>query len=381
MAILLDIYGNNININNSTPFLVLKIQILNNNNNNNIEQYLELLEKDLNIYRGKNLNNLFKKNNLDIKNFVLSSDIIVNSKLILILFINKNIGIYPKDYIKSYEKNIWIPRGSNEYSSIGLLYSKEKPKLNEILLIPNKLLIKTNNINYYNSLSNKEFGYWNIDKTQLLNSGGKYLTKLNKKNKLKNQIIKYTINGDLIIDNKCASVDENNQIVFDECFINNKNNKNNKNKNNKNNKWSLLNNNIISRRNNMCLTINKNNINLNMCNSNNKNQKFTQEQNQERANLVASMVGKNVFLTNNDNPWYDNLENNNLENINLENNLENNNINLVQIYDNTQDLQETNLIENFNFNINNNKIIYCIIFIAIILIILIYKKKHLFIKL
>ena len=78
-----------------------------------------------------------------------------------------------------------------------------------------------------------------------------------------------------------------------------------------NNKWSVLNNNIISKKNNKCITADNNNDSLIIkdCNDSNIDQQFTKElpayQSTVRDDFKwKNIKGKSVVLSHNDNPWY-----------------------------------------------------------------------------
>ena len=106
MVIITDIFGNN-NINNNTEFIIISGNDLNTyltlkdslNINDNT-----LTDETSQIYtvNKDNINDLFNKNNLNLKNFILSSDLLrLNNTINInkILFINKNIGKIPEDFI------------------------------------------------------------------------------------------------------------------------------------------------------------------------------------------------------------------------------------------------------------------------------------------
>ena len=341
MVIITDIFGNN-NINNNTEFIIIYGNDLNTyltlkdslNINDNT-----LTDETSQIYtvNKDNINDLFNKNNLNLKNFILSSDLLILNNTIninKILFINKNIGKIPEDFIsiELYNKGtIWEPIGVLGYKSIGLIYNSgnKKPKLNTIYMLPIDILLKINygpyeglnTFNEFKNLSNNIYGYWTIDREKisqdtndyfkLISYDGKYLTNINDNlsvvnskntNDDPNQIIKYSINGDIIIKNKCL-YNNNNKLMLGQCDNNN---------NNIDNKWSFINNNIVSNKNNHCLTLDANNkIVLEECDDQNQYQQFTKE----TPDFInhndfkwENNKGRNVILTFNDNPWYQNKD-------------------------------------------------------------------------
>lgn len=410
MVVITDIFGNN-NINNNIPFIIVF--------GNNLDKYLILKdsskkdnimnEKKSYIFtiNKKNIEELFKKNNIDSNIFVLSSDLFIfkNGVINKLLFINKNIGKNPEDFIslELYNRGtIWEPIGIPGYKSIGLIYNidNKKPKLNSIYMIPIDILLKINHgplnglntFNEYNNLSNDIHGYWTIDKERisqdtndyfkLLSYDGKYLTKINDKFSLykskntkndSNQIIRYSINGDIIVKNKCLS-NNNNKLMFEKCD------------NNINNKWSFINNNIVSNKDNKCLSVDYNNdIVLENCNDENKYQKFIVE----KSDFInysdfkwKNNQGRNVILTFNDNPWF---LNKNL-NVDLDIMKDKFTINIPKSIERkitTSDLQNNYAkydsqinIENFGQDSNYKLwIILSILIIILMILVFIYKKN------
>ena len=337
MLTITDIFGNKL-INNTTPFLILF--------SNEWKQYLILKDTykdDLQtsnpvksyIYKVNEtkLIDEFKNAGIDINNFTSSSDLLVfnNEAIKQVLFVNKNISKTPLDFISLQIYNngtIWEPIGDPGYKSIGLIYTKgnRKPDCENIPLIPVELLLKIKNgpltgfqsYSEFKNLSTDIHGFFTIDRSRIspdnydyfkmLSFDGKYLTKVDDKfalinNKNKNrhpeQIIKYSINGDIIIKNKCLSIDDDNNIFFEDC------------NNSLNNKWNILNNNIISRKTNKCLTANNDNDSLDVqdCIDSNIDQQFTKELPAYKSTIKddfkwKNIKGKSVVLSHNDNPWY-----------------------------------------------------------------------------
>lgn len=336
MLTITDIFGNKL-INNNTPFLILF--------SNNWDKYLILKDSykdDLQpnpvksyIYKinDDELAKEFKNNGIDIKNFLSSSDLLIfnDESVKQVLYINRSISEIPLDFISLQIYNngiIWEPIGNPGYKSIGLIYNRgnKKPKCYDIPLVPVELLVKIKNgpltgfqsYSEFKNLSTDIHGFYTIDKNRissnnsdyfkLLSFDGKYLTKVednfalvNNKNKNRHpeQIIQYTINGDIVVKNKCLSVDDNDNIFFEDC------------NNSLNNKWSVLNNNIISKKNNKCITADNNNDSLIIkdCNDSNIDQQFTKElpayQSTVRDDFKwKNIKGKSVVLSHNDNPWY-----------------------------------------------------------------------------
>jgi len=390
MSILLTI-NNTSDINNKSPFIVL------HGKQGELNKYIE--KKSSNIYRIKSeaVSSVFNKYNLNYSHFIPASDIYIDSHnpLIKLLFINKSIIKYPIDYniIDKYkEGKIWEPLGIAGYKSIGVLYGHRKPKLTEIPMIPVELLIQIRDIstysnsikkyNEYNSLSNDIHGYWTIDRERMstsvienflfLQSNDKYLTKDNN-NKLilsesSPKLIKHTINGDIMIDNMCLSDD----MTFTNC-----DNKINK-------KWDIINDNIINKSNNQCLINYNNKLQLGEC-TNNKI-KISRTSNNDISNGWKPVLGRFMTLKSNPNPWYKNKKS--TEKIQFNTNLSNQDI-PVSPFDNKNNINAIAI----NNKINNNELIkegfgttkydikyIIIILIALLIIYIVYKKKHLLFK-
>lgn len=427
MVIITDIFGNN-NINNNTQFLIvfgndlikylfLKDSI--NDNNNLTGEISHIYTININMMKV-----LFNNNNINLNNFILSSDLLVlnDNTINKILFINKNIGKIPEDFIsiEKYNKGtIWEPIGVLGYKSIGLIYNTEnkKPKLNTIYMLPIDILLKINygpydglntlnTLNEFKNLSNIIHGFWTIDKERisedtydyfkLLSYDGKYLTNINDKFSLvnsknikddPNQIIKYSINGDIIIKNKCL-YNNNNKLMLGQCDNNN---------NNIDNKWSFINNNIVSNKNNQCLSIDpNNNIILEKCNNENQYQQFTRE-NPDYINYInyndfkwEDNKGRNVILSFNDNPWYLNKDlevdlskMNNKFKIKIPDSIKPKisvkpQISNYCLKNNYSKYNHNNIIEKFEDTYNTNYwLIIFILIIFLVILLIIYKKKNL----
>jgi hypothetical protein len=398
-----DIFGNN-NINNNTPFLiiynsnlkpylVIKDKFLNESELNSIKSYIYTLNYKLLIKDFKNIN-------LDINNFLLSSDIFVyeNEQIVQLLLINKSIYKAPLDYISVEFYNngtLWEPIGNAGYKSLGLIYNKgnDKPELYEIPLLPVDILVRIKNgpstgsqsVSEFKNLSNNIHGFWTLDRSKISNDtsdyfklltyDGKYLTKINDKFVLINnknkpinpeQVIKYTINGDIIVDNKCLT----NKLNFKNC-----------NKSTKFDpalKWSLINNNIISNKDNKCLTINNNDIILQEC-SNGESQQFSKEYLDYKATMTddfkwKNIRGKSVVLTHNDNPWYLNKDISQQYNFSTSINNDQvkgylkNNVTLSPI-------KKHHIAEGFEDNKTYNLLTISIIIITILIVIIVYKYR------
>lgn len=418
-----DIFGNK-NIDNNTPFLLIY--------SDNLKKYITLLDTrdddgasddDVSyIYRinTRLLEKVFLKNKLNINNFLPSSDLLLfkNDHLTQLLFINKNISILPDDFIalELYNKGtVWEPIGTPGYKSIGLLYNKNDKKPNiSIPMISVDYLIKIKHgpfysfksISEFKNLSNDMHGYWTIDRNiisedkddyfKLINYDGNYLTRVNDQFALSNihdanQIIKYTINGDLIVKNKCLT-NKDGKIKFEKC------------NNNINRKWTLLDNNIISRKDNKCMTLDKNNnFILEKCSKTNDYQQFTKENSDykktQHTDYSWKKKGHSVTLINNPNPWYldkkldipkekystelENFKYNNKHKKNkivgFSQNLNNDFAKYNSKFKNIERFDEK-LIEEFSDDLNNNIYLLCILLIVIGTICYIYKNKSKLLK-
>lgn len=413
MVSISDIFGNK-NINNNTPFLLIF--------SDNLKQYIDLLDYHADdiykddktyIYRinTKKLEKIFLKYKLNINNFIPSSDLLLSKddQLTQLLFINKNISKIQDDFIslELYNKGtIWEPIGTPGYKSIGLLYNKgDKKPQNNIPLISVDHLVKIKygpsyypkSISEFKNLSNDMHGYWTIDRSRisedkndyfkLINYDGNYLTRVNDKFALsttqnENQIIKHTINGDLIIKNKCLT-NKDGKIKFRNC------------NNNINKKWSIIDNNIISRKDNRCLTLDKNNnFVMDKCSNTNEYQQFTKEiPDNEKTNYNDynwNKKGRIVALVNNPNPWYldeklnipKNKYSDEIGKFHQKNKLIKKN-DVVGFSKNIIDYKlakYNKTIEGFNDNSNENIYLLCALLIIFITVFYIYKNKNKLLK-
>jgi hypothetical protein len=424
MITITDIFGNK-DLDNDTAFIMVL--------GNDLSSYLTIKDKNTKessksvIYQPnfKSMISVFAELGLNMEKFVSASDTLVYNNEIptKLLFINTDLVKFPSDYISVELYNngtIWEPVGIPGYKSIGLIYEKgnKKPRLSAIPMLPIDLLIKIKNgpitglhsISEFKNLSNDIHGYYNIDRSKITNDSndyfklltydGKYLTRANNKfaihdkNKLRspNQIFKHTINGDLIINDKCLT-NKNNIPEFDNC------------KDNKDNKWNIIDNKIISKKNNYCLTLEENNnISLKKCERNDNYQQFTKETPNRKLDLVndfnwKNSKGKSVVLTYNDNPWFLNKDivkaypdvttfkahiNNGLLYEKLKG-ITNNSLNGTYGTISTAKTCKLNpdknncIIEKFEGD-NNSMYTIIVIIIAILLVYFVYKKKHLFFK-
>ncbi len=422
MPIITDLF-NYKNIDNETPFL-----IIHGDNLSNLLTLKDTKDKSY-IYQlnFKEIYNLLKKYpNLNIQQFVSPSDILLYKYEIptKLLLVNIDLVKFPVDYVAVEIFNngtCWEPVGVPGYKSLGLIYEKEnkKPNNNTIPMLPIDILNKINigpstgirNNQEFKTLSNNIHGYWEIDKNKIVNDpndyfklltyDGKYLTKVNDSiaqydsNTLRspNQIIKHTINGQLIINDKCLNSD----LKFENCS------------DKQSHKWDILENKIISKDNNMCLTINEDNkFEMQNCKYNDEYQKFTKQNPDIKSNLVndfqwVNPKGRKVVLTYNDNPFFLNKD---IVKSEIDKTSSEFHINDKLLHEKLRGVTEMNErgynanvqstpciiepcnmnkcnkyeIETFDGNSNKSYYFITIIIISIVLIYFIYKNKSLFFK-
>ena len=134
------------------------------------------------------IDNTLYTNNINPSNFCTTGDIwIPNNKMptkITVVMANKNEGVskYPINYIIVNEINdmyIWQPICHNNYLPMGLLISKDKPSVKEMVTINKNLMTEYNghifpsiftNMNEFNLLSTQKNKKYTIKRSALLDS-------------------------------------------------------------------------------------------------------------------------------------------------------------------------------------------------------------------
>lgn len=323
-----DIFGS-MNISNDTPILFIYSE--------NIHQLLRKLDTDktssiweINVNK---VNEILKNRNLDASNYISLGHIYIknNNFQIKKIILAKKSFVQPNsdfNYIGTYGKGtVWEPIGHN-MKSLGLVYnrSEEKPHFH-VGIFPQDLILEdsVDTKNYANSnyglLTHFNIGlrristgklYNGINPFKLMNSDGNYMTEINNeltikpKNKDQHQEVSYNAQGELIINGKCLTK-ENNNIKLEKC------------EGNKKQKWIPRDNNISTYDENNCITSSDSNVSLKPCYPDNINQDWHMEESDTSKNTDYSLrkyKGKTVVLVEADNPWYVNKDSTTIEPVN-----------------------------------------------------------------
>lgn len=317
---LTDIFGTKINVENQhdLPFILVNCYdvdtILINTietQDNNYTIYkpnMEYLKKVLDMY------------NINISNYSTIGDIILpneeNIKITIVL-VNKNIGspyigVKPFDYkVRDIIKNymVWEPLCNDNYLPLGYVVSTKKPYNNEILVIHKKYVTNYNNKIYPSKITNmNEFNLvslqgdekYTIKRTAFLDN--EYNLNLSSKvdSEYQNLPVSYTIQGELKINNKCLSNDNNDTVTQSQC------------RNSDNQKWYLYDNHIVSDKDQSCIAVDNNSLKKKRCDVNDVTQQWIikNEDSVILDNLQpvndkwTTIKGKTVLLLESDNPWY-----------------------------------------------------------------------------
>lgn len=396
-----DLFGNSSNISNDSYFILI--------NSSEIYKLLSPIGKS-----GKNtiwevnmgvVSDILYNYNLNAPYFIPMGHLYSTDKYKprRIILINKSIAGLPKSFelIDNFNGgSLWYPIGSQDNIAIGLIYTKnnEMPNPDNInigLVRKPYTLIKTgsfdNNIifsNEYGILNHVSHGFLTLNKGKLyggernfklLNNDGLYLTKNENDAKLKvinrnyknNQEAKYSVQGELILDNKCLT-NNNRTLAVEDCNGNIKQ------------KWFPFGNSIISQYDDTCLATTEDSVNTSNCN-NTENQEWTKEKPDIATNndySWSNINGKSVVLVESDNPWYLNKD---LTIIATQKEPDTQELNQVSYsrarYNIPTITNNEEVIETFDSNESNddNNIILIIIIITIILYVLYkYGKKRFF---
>ncbi len=303
-------------------------------------------------YNMDNINRYLDTNNIP-REYVGSGDIIVTKRRFpkRILLIHKSLAKYPIDYIQTDKFNegiIWEPITDSGYKSLGMIYSKNKPKLTSLGLVNIEYLkrikegpyITLAGLNEYNHISNTSYGFWTLTKPT---------------DNLKNDIEYMNPNTYDILDNEGNYITyENNKIIFNKTKPNNATSKFPKELEINNRKYKFENNRF--RNENTCLAKEGDNIIIKQCSMNDKNQNFYLND-----KGWHNIKGKYVTLVENPNPWWQRF-------------------NTPQVNINNSNILNNNLVENnVNCMINNtsNYKFYILLSIIILIILLVIIKIRL----
>lgn len=315
----IDIYG--YNISNESDFIIIKTDFM--------HKFLKKMisSKDGAIFKidKKSLDPILNERNIDISQFIPLGHIYYDGKNRpnRIVLANKNISLTPTSYvdIMSYgEGKIIKPIQSNsDYVSFGLLYTDNTSVDTNIAMIEKKYLINIANNkenprlvgNDFFMLSDIALHRYVLNKNgkykddphfmKLTNTETKYITKMDDDVKLKNKIynknqkISYNTQGELIMDDKCLTYN-NNKIYFDKC-------------NNKTDQmWDIYDNNIHPLENpEKCLSSFGDNIEMKDCADNSEASIWNVENSDSDKSSdyrLPEYKGKTMVLVDSDDPWY-----------------------------------------------------------------------------
>ena len=324
-----DLFGNNITA--SSLFIII--------NSTNIHALMKKIAKDNDTsiwtYDHDLIDEILKQNKLSAKQYVTLGDVFYVTQYVpkQLILAHKSICKMPHVFtpIKSYGDGMIVrPVGQQGYTSIGSYFANSniQPDKNRVGLLSDEILIEMDNtinanglsLNNYNLLADdpnsvktirQSAFYDGNEKIKLLDSNGKYITKSLSnpskalaKSKLhsKNQLVTYNTQGELIIDGKCLSYQNNpsSELFFDSCT------------GDKKQKWNIYEGQISPQTEyQKCVTTNHDSLSLESCDSSD-DQSWTTENND--INTTGDYAwnkykGKTVVLVESDNPWYINVDN------------------------------------------------------------------------
>lgn len=238
-----DIFGASV-VTNKTPIIVLSSN-----------QIYKIMKKQTDVKNASiweidndRINIQLKNQNLDIDRFYPFGSFIFDNNdfgMKSILLGNKD-NFYLSETTKRVDRinngfiSIPISRSESQYYDfIGLQYENPNKKPQPVCLVPSNA-IKTINTdiilgpNKFNQLSLKTYGVRdimfskfikNLPIYKIVNPRGKYITGLTNSNKLglgdklnrSGQVVSYNAQGELIIDGKCITTNDGNNILLDTC--------------------------------------------------------------------------------------------------------------------------------------------------------------------
>lgn len=279
------------------------------------------------------LKSIFKNHDLNFNNYVMFGNVCITSQFMpsTLLFgrvennvIQKSVDL---EKIATFGKgSIWSPVKISGYDNIGVIYSNtdKKPKVNNIGIInvdftvpydvsKNNLITYGNefgllihNVNGGRTLWRSKFNK-NQESFKLLTKNGTMITKYNNDISLKNpqpylQDIQYTVQGDLMMGDKCIASNDSSDVYLDTC-------------NGKiNQKWFPYKNKFISEKSKKCLTADGSEISMSTCDSEfgrtsdsdrtNDSQEWNTQETDFYLNKPVVIPGKTVVLVDSNDPWY-----------------------------------------------------------------------------
>lgn len=232
-----DITGST-NINNDSPFIIVK--------SNNMHDHLVKITSDngYSVYRlnYQSLSKLVNKYSafIDMDNYMSIGDLCSSGEITDVILANKNTIASMNKYKKVGtigNHTAWVGKATkngNELRSIGVvLTEKDSPPKFNIPILPINYLVKMHfggskiRGNEFNILSYFTDGLWTIVVSKFMdhesyfkysNTNGKYLSSINSTLSMKDskdnmQNIRYTSDGQLMIDNKCITVNNGKLIL------------------------------------------------------------------------------------------------------------------------------------------------------------------------
>lgn len=321
-----DIFGSN-NINNKTPIVII--------NSNDIHSLLKriYIKRDNSIwdYNYDVLKKIFADRKMNFDDYLVSGHIYLNTKDFKpkeLIFFHKQYSSYSNNYVGVCDfgnGSLWRAVTDDGKFSLGVVYSPSKSIPNKTIAVVPEEYIQYDKSEFKTPIDQSEFTllackdtgrtrllinryYRSLSIFKLINSNGNYITNIpdseevilkEKLNKL-GQVVSYNAQGELIIDGKCLTTNDGENVLVTTCS------------NNDNQKWSLDNNGKVRSHSGKCLTSlnDEKKIRLEDC----ENDDSTQEWISESSSSTNSdyewdyYKGKTVVLVGSDNPWYINKE-------------------------------------------------------------------------
>lgn len=282
-------------------------------------------------YDRKLIDPILKQHNLIPKMFLQLGHVYYDSNRDIdsLILANRSICEIPQRFIvidRYGDYDIVKPISDMPYEALGLLCITSNIDLDDIGLLP-KGIISTEKsdmnltANIYNLLSSKKTDintinlsiFLSYDKQNIktnmkfVDINGNYLTavdgELKTKTKMSNasQTFRYNAQGELIIDDKCLTVDKfKSKINLDSCS------------GDEHQEWLLTSSGSIkSKKDDLCLSTESDNVSVMACNNSSDNQDWNIENDDTNATAIYTWdkyKGKTVVLVESDDPWYVNKD-------------------------------------------------------------------------
>jgi hypothetical protein len=304
--------------------------------NKSINNLLELVGKTNNSkiysYNYDKIYEILKENNIEPAEYTFLFYIFYNETVGFpkkLLLAHKSITSAPLSFmeVEKYGKGmIYKPVGKKNYDAFGLIYADTGiVKDKNINLIKNEYLTEINNtlntngvgtLNEFRTLNHRNHKNYEFLKYKFLEKSGKefklkdydnrYITNLDDdlvlrdKNYERYQQIIYTSNGELNINNKCINMEDNGKLSLKKC------------ENKIEQKWYPIDNNIVSEKNNQCISSINQELLVDDCSNLDRETKEWTFENISGFGVndyqYPKNRGKRVVLVNSDNPWYVNKD-------------------------------------------------------------------------